>query len=354
MAHDINKLLKSMQEKNASDLHITAGSPVQLRIDEELVPVDKNVLSPEESKELVYSMLSDVQKKKFEQNLELDMAFGLTNIGRFRVNVFKQRGSVASSIRLIPNSIWTFEQCGLPVDVSLNLCKVPKGLVLLTGATGSGKSTSLASMIDWINTNRSCHIVTIEDPIEFIHQNKKAIVNQREVYSDTYSFDSALKHVLRQDPDVILIGEMRDLETIESALIIAETGHLVFATLHTSDCVQTINRIIDVFPAYQQQQIRTQLSFVLIGVLSQQLIPKIKKPGRALATEIMLATPPVRSLIRESKVHQIYSVIQTSQKDGMKTMNQALYNLYQKKVISYDDMFDRSTDTEDLKRIFKK
>ncbi|MDP3804271.1 MAG: type IV pilus twitching motility protein PilT [Candidatus Omnitrophota bacterium] len=354
MQNDINKLLKLMVEKNASDLHITAGSPIQLRIDENLVQVDGNVLSPEDSQELIYGVLTSAQKERFEQELEFDLAFGVKALGRFRVNVFKQRGSVASSIRLIPHEIWSFEQCGLPVKVTLDLVQRPKGLVLITGSTGSGKSTSLAAMVDWINTNRPCHIITVEDPIEFIHTNKKAIVNQREVYSDTHSFAASLKHVLRQDPDVILIGEMRDLETIESALIVAETGHLVFATLHTSDCVQTINRIIDVFPAYQQQQIRTQLSFVLIGVLSQQLIPKMKGPGRSLATEVMIATPAVRSLIRESKAHQIYSVIQTSQKDGMNTMNQALYDLCQKGLISYEDALERTTDLDDLKRIFKR
>ncbi|MFH0763745.1 MAG: type IV pilus twitching motility protein PilT [Candidatus Omnitrophota bacterium] len=354
MQNDMNKLLKLMVEKNASDIHITADSPVRLRIDENLVPVDANVLSPEDSQELIYSMLTGAQKEKFEQDMELDLAFGVKALGRFRVNVFKQRGTVASSIRLIPHEIWSFEQCGLPVKVATDLVQRPKGLILLTGATGSGKSTSLASMVDWINTNRPCHIVTIEDPIEFVHTNKKAIVNQREVYSDTHSFAASLKHVLRQDPDVILIGEMRDLETIESALIVAETGHLVFATLHTSDCVQTINRIIDVFPAYQQQQIRTQLSFVMIAALSQQLIPKMKGSGRVLATEVLIATPAVRSLIRESKAHQIYSVMQTSQKDGMNTMNQSLYDLYQKQLISYNEAFDRTTDQEDLQRIFKR
>ncbi len=354
MAREINSLLNMMVEKNASDLHISADSTIQLRVDEKLVPVDDHVLTPEESKALSYSMLNKDLIEKFERELELDMAFGIEGLGRFRVNVYRQKGTIASSIRIIPYDIWSFEQCGLPADIAMNLCKKPKGLVLITGATGSGKSTTLASMINWINNDRHCHIVTIEDPVEFIHENKKAIVNQREVYSDTHSFGGALTHVLRQDPNVILIGELRNLETIESALIIAETGHLVFATLHTSDCVQTINRVIDVFPAHQQQQIRTQLSFVLTAILSQQLIPKMGKEGRVLAMEILIATPAIRSLIRESKVHQLYSVMQTSQKDGMKTMNQALYELYQKKLISYEDALARTMDVEDLMRIFKK
>jgi twitching motility protein PilT len=347
-------LLRLMVEKNASDIHITSGSPVQLRIDELLTPVDKDPLSPEEAKSLIYGILSKSQIEKFEKTRELDMAFGMAGIGRFRVNVFMQRGMVASSIRVIPHDIWSFEQCGLSTDIVLDFCKRPKGLVLVTGATGSGKSTSLASMIDWINANRSCHIVTVEDPIEFVHANKKSIVNQREVHSDTLSFGAALKHVLRQDPDVILIGEMRDLETIEAALVIAETGHLVFATLHTSDCVQTINRIVDVFPSHQQEQIRTQLSFVLLGILSQQLIPKTPGPGRVLATETLIVNAAVRSMIRESKMHQVYSVIQTSKREGMKTMNQSLYELYQAKLVSYEDAFDRTTDPEDLARLFKK
>ncbi|MBI5124125.1 MAG: type IV pilus twitching motility protein PilT [Candidatus Omnitrophica bacterium] len=354
MPKDINALLKLMVEKNASDLHITAKWPVHIRVDERLIPADDRILSAEDTKSLIYSMLSKAQMEKFERDLELDISFELSGISRYRINVFKQSGTVAASIRLIPYKIWSFEECALPVGVVTSLCKKPKGLVLLTGATGSGKSTSLASMIDWINQDRPCHIITIEDPIEFVHKNKKAIVEQREVYTDTHTFPAALKHVLRQDPDVILIGEMRDLETIESALIIAETGHLVFATLHTSDCVQTINRIVDVFPSHQQQQIRTQLSFVLIGVLSQQLIPKENRAGRILAAEILLMNPAVRSLIRESKIHQIYSVIQTSQKEGMKTMNQALYELYQKKLITYESAFSRTTDTEDLARLFKR
>jgi len=354
MIKDINTLLKMMVDRRASDLHISAGSSLQLRIDEDLVQIDDHKLTPEESKQLTYSILSEPQIEKFERLWELDMAFGVKGLGRFRVNVFKQRSSVSSSLRVIPFNIWNFEECGLPADVVTGLCKKPKGLVLITGATGSGKSTTLASMIDWINADRACHIITIEDPIEFVHKNKKAIVEQREVFSDTHSFAASLKHVLRQDPDVILIGEMRDLETIESALVIAETGHLVFATLHTSDAVQTINRIIDVFPSHQQQQIRTQVSFILQAILSQQLIPIQNSTGRVLATEILIATPAIRSLIRESKIHQIYSVLQTSQKDKMKTMNQAFYELYQKKLISYEEAFARTTDAEDLLRIFKR
>lgn len=354
MPKDINTLLKLMVEKNASDLHIAANWPAHIRIDEKLIAADDRVLSPDEAKDLVYSILNKAQIAKFERDLELDISFELIGMSRYRVNVFKQRGAVGASIRLIPYKIWTFEECGLPINVTTNLCKKPKGLVLLTGATGSGKSTSLASMINWINNDRPCHIITIEDPIEFVHTNKKAIIEQREVYSDTHTFPAALKHVLRQDPDVILIGEMRDLETIESALIIAETGHLVFATLHTSDCVQTINRVVDVFPSHQQQQIRTQLSFVLLGVLSQQLIPREGQRGRVLAVEILLSNPALRSLIRESKIHQVYSVMQTSQKEGMKTMNQALYELYQRKLISYEEAFARTTDPDDLARIFKR
>jgi twitching motility protein PilT len=354
MRHDMNKLLKTVYDNKASDLHILAGSPVELRIDEKLVPVDDYILSPEDSQKLTYSILTLAHIEKFERTLELDMAFAVEGVGRFRVNVFKQRQSVGCSIRMIPKTIWSFEECGLPEEIVTNLCKKQKGLVLVTGATGSGKSTSLASMIDWINRDRPCHIVTIEDPIEYVHVNKKALVAQREIYTDTHSFAGALKHVLRQDPNVILIGEMRDLETIEAALTIAETGHLVFATLHTSDCVQTINRIVDVFPAHQQAQIKTQLSFVLLAILSQQLIPRMGEAGRVLGCEIMIATPPIRSLIREGKIHQLYSVMQTSQKEGMKTMNQCLYELFQKKSIAYEEAFARTTDTDDLLRIFKR
>jgi twitching motility protein PilT len=354
MAIDIHTLLDKLVEKKASDLHITANFKPKLRIDERLVDAEDMVLTSDDTKRLAYSMLTKEQIVTFEKNKELDLSFEITDVSRFRVNVFVQRAKVGIAIRMIPFKIMNFEECGLPVKVVTNLCRKPKGLVLITGATGMGKSTSLASMIDFINNERTCHIITIEDPIEFVHRNKKAIIDQREVYYDTHSFGSALKHVLRQDPDVILIGEMRDLETIESALIIAETGHLVFATLHTSDSVQTINRVIDVFPAHQQQQIRTQLSFVLIGVLSQLLIPKRNSPGRVLATEVLVITPAVRSLIRESKAHQIYSNIQTGQKEGMRTTNQALYELHQKGAISYEDAFARTTDPDELARLFKK
>ncbi len=354
MPYDINELLKLMHRKNASDLHISSNSNIKFRIDVKLVPYDDHTLSPKEAKDLIYTMLTSEQIKQFEKEMELDFSFGLENISRYRVNVFKQRESVCAAIRLIPYHIMSFEECGLPADIVINQCRKPKGLVIVTGATGSGKSTTLASMIDWINDERDCHIITIEDPIEFVHANKKAIVDQRQVHTDTHSFGAALKHVLRQDPDVILIGEMRDLETIESALIIAETGHLVFATLHTSDCVQSINRVLDVFPAYQQQQIRTQLSFVLNSILSQQLIPKLKGPGRVLATEVLIATPAVRSLIREAKIHQIYSVIQTSHREGMKTMNQALFELHQGRVISSEEAFARTMDGDELRRLFNR
>ena len=353
-ALQIETLLKMMVDRNASDLHIPAFSPPQLRIDEKLVPTEFPPLAPDDAKKLAYSILKPQQIEKFEREFELDVSFGIEALGRFRVNVFLQRGYVGAAIRLLPFSIMSFAECGLPVNIVEELCKKPKGLVLVTGATGSGKSTTLASMVDKINSERNCHIVIIEDPIEYIHKNKKALIDQREVESDTHSFAQSLKHVLRQDPNVILIGEMRDLETIEAALTIAETGHLVLSTLHTSDAVQTINRIVDVFPAHQQQQVRIQLSFVLLAVLSQQLIPKASGRGRVLATEVMIANPAVRSLIREAKTHQMQSIIQTCQKEGMKTMNQSLFELYQQKLIAYEDAISRSTDPEDLERLFKK
>lgn len=350
----IETLLKLMVQKNASDLHISAYAPPHLRIDEKLVPTEYPPLTPDDSKKLAYSMLKPQQIERFEREFELDMSFGIEGLGRFRVNVFLQRGVVGAAVRLLPVHIMTFEECGLPIGVVNDLCKRPKGLVLVTGATGSGKSTTLASMVNKINAERNCHIVIIEDPIEYMHKNQKALVEQREIGADTQSFANALKHVLRQDPNVILIGEMRDLETIESALNIAETGHLVFSTLHTSDAVQTVNRVIDVFPSHKQQQVRIQLSFVLLGVLSQQLIPNASGRGRVLATEVLIANPAVRSLVREAKSHQLYSVIQTCQKEGMRTMNQSLFELYSNKSITYEDAISRSTDPEDLERLFKR
>ena len=343
--------IRQMKEKGASDLHIGEGRPAMVRIDEKLIPIDTEVFSSKDVDTAFDDLLNDEQKKRFERQLELDMSFQVEDVGRFRVNFFKQRGKRHLAFRLIPFEVMTFEECGLPVSLVERFCHMPKGLVLVTGATGSGKSTTLASMINKINEERPCHIVTVEDPIEFAHENKKAIVDQREVLNDTHSFQASLKHVLRQDPDVVLIGEMRDLETIESALIIAETGHLVFATLHTSDCSQTINRIVDVFPSHQQQQIKIQLSFVLQGVLSQQLLPKAEGRGRALAVEVLVAQSAGRALIRESKIHQLYSVIQTGQKDGMRTMNQALADLYAQQKITYETALERTTDPQELIRL---
>jgi twitching motility protein PilT len=351
---DIQKLLETLIEKTASDLHLTAGSPPLLRIDEKLVALDYPALMPEQTKSLAYSVLSPAQIETFEKTLEMDMSFGIKNLSRFRVNVYVQRGCVGMAVRRIPFQIMSFEECGLPVKVVSELSRKPKGLILVTGATGSGKSTTLAAMIQKINAERRCHVITIEDPIEFTFMNKLAVIEQREVGNDTHSFTEALRHVLRQDPNVILIGEMRDLETVQAALNIAETGHLVFATLHTSDCVQTVNRIIDVFPAHQQQQVRIQLSFVLQSVLAQQLIPSADGKGRVLATEIMIANHAVRSLIREAKTHQIYSVIQTAQKEGMRTMNMALYDLVMNKRILYEEAITRTTEPDDLQRLFVK
>src|SRR5512143_775421 len=303
---NLHQLLKAMVEKGASALHITTGSPPQLRIDGKLVPLRTAPLGPVETKQLCYSILTDAQKHKFEEESELDLSFGVKALSRFRANIFMQRGAVAGAFRTIPYKILTFEELGLP-PVVRELAAKPRGLVLVTGPTGSGKSTTLASIIDKINMDRHDHIVTIEDPIEYLHPHKGCLVNQREVGADTKSFKHALKYVLRQDPDVVLVGELRDLETIEAALTLAETGHLCLATLHTNSCAQTINRIIDVFPPYQQTQIRAQLSFVLEGIMSQTLMPKMNSKGRVMALEIMVPNPAIRNLIREDKVHQIYS-----------------------------------------------
>ena len=345
---NLHDLLKYMIEKGASDLHVTTGLPPSIRIDGKMKPIPGlEALTATQTKDLCYSVLTDAQKHKFEENNELDLSFGVKNLSRFRANIFVQRGAVAAAIRTIPFKIKTFQELGLPQIVS-DLCNKPRGLILVTGPTGSGKSTTLASMIDKINTERNEHIITIEDPIEYLHPHKKCLVNQREVNADTNSFKDALKYILRQDPDVVLVGEMRDLETIEAALTIAETGHLTFATLHTNSAAQTMNRIIDVFPPHQQPQVRAQLSFVLEGVISQQLIPKVGG-GRLLALEVMLPNAAIRNLIREDKVHQIYSIMQTGQaKFGMQTLNQSLYDLYTRKQISYEDCLGRSSQIEEL------
>ena len=349
---NVDTLLRLMFEKGASDLHITAGAPPMLRIDGHMTATEYEKMRPEVTQQLIYSILTDEQKEKFEKDNELDLSFGVEGVGRVRMNVFQQRGAVASVMRNIPTNIRSFDDLKLPAVVK-DIVKLPKGLVLVTGPTGSGKSTTLAAMLDWINANMPHHIITIEDPIEYVHTHKSCVVNQREVGTDTHTFTSALKYALRQDPDVILIGEMRDLETINAALTIAETGHLVFATLHTVDAIQTINRIIDVFPAGQQQQIRTQISFVLQAVISQQLIPKAQTSGRVVALEILIPTPAVRNLIREEKIHQIYSAMQTGTEFGMQTMNQALFELYQKQLVSHNEIFSRTLDPKELMRMVK-
>jgi twitching motility protein PilT len=348
---NLHQMLKELVERGGSDLHITTNSPPQIRIDGKLTPMNEPPLTAVETKQLCYSVLTDAQKHKFEEENELDLSFGVKGLSRFRGNVFIQRGAVAGVFRVIPYKILSFEELGLP-PVARELTEKPRGLVLVTGPTGSGKSTTLASMIDRINLERHDHIVTIEDPIEYLHPHKACLVNQREVGADTKSFKSALKYVLRQDPDVVLIGELRDLETIEASLTLAETGHLCFATLHTNSCAQTINRIIDVFPPYQQTQVRTQLSFVLEGVLSQTLIPRASGKGRTLALEVMVPNAAIRNLIREDKVHQIYSQMQVGQeKFGMQTMNQSLFTLYSKRIISLEDALGRSTDPDEFKQM---
>lgn len=347
-------LLKMMIERNASDLHITTGSPPRLRIDGKLINIDHPPLTPPETKALCYSILTDAQKHTFEENNELDLSFGVKGLSRFRANIFMQRGAVAGAFRTIPYEIRSFKELGLP-DIVNELVKKPRGLILVTGPTGSGKSTTLAAMVDKINSERYEHIITIEDPIEYLHPHKKCLVNQREINADTDSFKSALRYVLRQDPDIVLIGEMRDLETIEAALTVSETGHLTLATLHTNSAVQTINRIIDVFPPHQQEQIRVQLSFVLEGIFAQQLIPKKSGEGRVLAVELLVPNPAIRNLIREDKIHQIYSMMQTGQaKYGMQTMNQSLFNLYSKGLITYEDAVGRSSIPDEIIAMIQK
>lgn len=349
---NMHQLLSIMVNSGGSDLHITIGSKPQIRIDGNLAPLEEfPVLTSTDTKMLCYSILTESQKQKFEEQNELDFSFGIKGLSRFRGNLFVQRGSVAGVFRTIPYRIMSFEELGLPPVVA-ELADKAKGLILVTGATGSGKSTTLATIIDKINRERHEHIITVEDPIEFLHPHKNCLVNQREIGSDTKDFQFALKHILRQDPDVVLIGELRDKETIEAALTIAETGHLCLATLHTNSAVQTINRIIDVFPPHQQPQIRAQLSFVLEGILCQQLLPKIGGKGRVMAMEILVPNPAIRNLIREDKLHQVYSQMQMGQtKSGMQTMNQSLAALVQRRLVKLEDAYIYSPDPEELKQL---
>src|SRR5580765_5616962 len=348
---NLRALLEEMIEREASDLHITAGERPKLRVDGDIVNSNEpEVLSPKDTLSLAYSVLTENQKKKFENDNELDFSFGIQNLARFRGNVFKQRGCVAMVIRMIPFSVLTFQQLGLP-PVIAKLADKPRGLILVTGPTGSGKSTTLAAMIDKINKERKGHIITVEDPIEFIHRHQGCIVNQREVGTDTKNFATALKYALREDPDVILVGEMRDLETIQAALTIAETGHLAFATLHTNSAAEAINRIIDVFPSNQQQQVRAQLAFVLEGVVTQTLLPKLQGRGRVMAAEILVVTPAIRALIRDDKIHQIYSAMQAGKKHGMQTMNDALFQLYTNHEVSQEECERVSSEPKEFLRM---
>jgi twitching motility protein PilT len=350
MSLNLRALLQEMIEREASDLHITAGERPKLRVDGDITNSSvETVMTPKDTLQLAYSVLTEQQKKRFEFEDELDFSFGIQNLARFRGNVFKQRGCVAMVLRMIPFSVRTFEDLGLPPVVA-RLAERPRGLILVTGPTGSGKSTTLAAMIDKINRDRKGHIITVEDPIEFIHRHQNCIVNQREIGTDTKSFAAALKYALREDPDIILVGEMRDLETIAAALTIAETGHLVLATLHTNSAAESINRIIDVFPSTQQSQVRAQLAFVLEGVLTQTLLQKSRGKGRMMACEIMVATPAIRSLIRDDKVHQIYSALQSGKKHGMQTMVDALYQLYMNREVSKEECLRAASDANEFLR----
>ncbi|NUO96142.1 MAG: type IV pilus twitching motility protein PilT [Gemmatimonadaceae bacterium] len=351
---NLRVLLEEMIERDASDLHVTAGEKPKMRIDGEIQSSKLDfVMTPKDTMQLAYSVLTENQKKRFEMEDELDFSFGIQNLARFRGNCFKQRGCVSMVIRQIPFSIKTFDDLKLP-DVIRKMAERPRGLVLVTGPTGSGKSTTLAAMIDKINKERKGHNITVEDPIEFIHRHQGCIVNQREVGSDTKSFQASLKYALRQDPDVILIGEMRDLDTIQAALTISETGHLAFATLHTNSAAEAINRIIDVFPSHQQSQVRAQLAFVLEGVITQTLLPKMKGRGRAMAAEILVCTPAVRALIRDDKIHQIYSTMQSGKKFGMQTMNDALYALYMSRDVAEEECLRASHDPNEFLRMIGK
>jgi twitching motility protein PilT len=350
-ALNLRALLEEMIERDASDLHITAGERPKLRVDGDITSANVDyVMQPKDTLQLAYSVLTENQKKRFEMEDELDFSFGIANLARFRGNVFKQRGCVSMVIRQIPFSVKTFDELGLPAVIA-KMAERPRGLILVTGPTGSGKSTTLAAMIDKLNRELKGHIITIEDPIEFIHRHQNCIVNQREVGTDTKSFGAALKYALRQDPDVVLVGEMRDHETIQAGITIAETGHLAFATLHTNSAAEAINRIIDVFPSHQQAQVRAQLAFCLEGIITQTLLPKAKGRGRAMAAEILVVTPAIRALIRDDKIHQIYSMMQSGKKHGMQTMNDALYNLYMSREVALDECLRASHDPNEFLRM---
>jgi twitching motility protein PilT len=351
MSFNLRALLEEMIQKEASDLHITTGERPKLRVDGDIVDsAVTDVLTPKDTLHLAYSVLTENQKKRFETEDELDFSFGIQNLARFRGNVYKQRGCVSMAIRMIPFNVRTFQELGLPPIIA-KLAERPRGLILVTGPTGSGKSTTLAAIIDKINKERKGHIITVEDPIEFIHRHQSCIVNQREIGTDTKSFSNALKYALREDPDVILVGEMRDLETIAAALTIAETGHLALATLHTNSAAESINRIIDVFPSNQQSQVRAQLAFVLEGVITQTLLPKARGRGRAMASEIMVATPAIRALIRDDKIHQIYSAMQSGKKHGMQTMNDSLFQLYTNREVVQEECERVSHDPKEFLRM---
>ncbi|HZM89260.1 MAG TPA: type IV pilus twitching motility protein PilT [Blastocatellia bacterium] len=350
----LSELLRKMIENGGSDLHITTNSAPMVRVHGVLRPLEYSELTPAETKQLAYSVLTDAQKHRFEETLELDFSFGIKGLSRFRANIFNQRGAVGAVFRSIPYEIRSFEELGLPTVIE-KLCEKPRGLILVTGPTGSGKSTTLAAMVDKVNRDRHEHIITVEDPIEYLHGHKGCIVNQREVHADTHNFANALRAALRQDPDIVLIGEMRDLETTETALRIAETGHLTFATLHTNSAASSINRIIDIFPSGQQAQIRTQLSMVLEGIVTQALLPKANGQGRALAMEVLVPNSAIRNLIREDKIHQVYSMMQTGQdKFGMQTFNQSLASLYFKKQITLEMATARSSNADELQDLINR
>jgi twitching motility protein PilT len=346
----IDDLLRLVVEKRGSDLHLASGVPPVLRIDGQLLATNYEVLSDFQVQRMIYAILTDEQIRTFETEYELDCSYELKGVSRFRVNVYRDRGAVAGAFRVIPSLIPTVRGLGLPLVLE-DLSRRPRGLILVTGPTGSGKSTTLAAMIGQINNERSCHIVTIEDPIEYLHTHRRSLINQRELGADTRSFPAALKHALREDPDVILVGEMRDLETMALAITAAETGHLVFSTVHTNNAAQTVDRIVDVFPPGQQEQIRIQLSNNLEAVLSQQLLPRAGTPGRVAAMEIMIASPAIRNLIREAKAHQITSIIQTSAHLGMQTMDQCLRDLYQRGLITYEEAMGRAMNVDELKKM---